>query len=83
MGDIFTSPGAVTERIFLFIAPYDDAQKVTYGGGLDSENEDIEIVEYAFAKALQDVKKGIIKDAKTIILLQHLALSGVMKTSNL
>ncbi len=83
VGDIFTSPGAVTERIFLFIAPYVDAQKVTDGGGLDSENEDIEVVEYAFAKALQDLKKGIIKDAKTIILLQHLALSGVMKTSNL
>lgn len=83
VGDIFTSPGAVTERIFLFVAPYDDAQKVTEGGGLDIENEDIEVVEYAFAKALQDVKKGVIKDAKTIILLQHLALSGVMKTSNL
>lgn len=75
---IFMSPGSSTERIHLFIAPYADHQKVSAGGGLDSEQEDIEVVEYAFAKALQDIKNGNIKDAKTVLLLQHLALSGLM-----
>lgn len=78
VADVFMSPGASTERVHLYIGPYEDAQKVSDGGGLETENEDIEVIEYAFAKALKDLKKGLIRDAKTIILLQHLALSGLM-----
>lgn len=81
VGDVFMTPGASTERIHLFVAPYDNSQKVSSGGGLETENEDIEVVEYAFAKALQALKAGKIRDAKTVILLQHLALSGLMNTS--
>ncbi len=79
VADVFMSPGASTERIHLYIAPYDESQKVGAGGGLETEDEDIEVVEYAFAKALEDLSKGMIRDAKTVILLQHLALSGIME----
>lgn len=82
VGDVFMTPGASTERIHLFIAPYHSSQKVNNGGGLATEHEDIEVVEYAFAKALQALKTGEIRDAKTVILLQHLALSGLMKRTN-
>ena len=76
----FMTPGASTEIVHLYLGSYTDAQKIGDGGGLDGENEDIEVVEYAFAKALLLLQSGEIQDAKTIILLQHLALSKIMET---
>lgn len=78
---VFMTPGASTERIHLYFAPYSEDLKVSQGGGLDAEHEDIEVVDYAFAKALSLIKTGEIQDAKTVILLQQLALSGKMSTS--
>ena len=82
VGDVFMTPGASTERIHLFVAPYEASQKVSEGGGLATEHEDITVVEYAFAKALKALKNGEIRDAKTVILLQNLALSGIMERSS-
>ena len=70
----FMSPGAVTEKLYLFIAEYEPDMKVGDGGGLEGEGEDIERLELPFATALQMVRTGEIVDAKTIMLLQHLAL---------
>ncbi|WP_379952836.1 NUDIX domain-containing protein [Dokdonia sp. R78006] len=81
-GDFFMTPGASTERIHMFLASYEEGQKVSDGGGLATEHEDITVVEYAFAKALKALKNGEIRDAKTVILLQNLALSGIMERSN-
>ncbi len=44
------------------------------GGGVSSEGEDIEVVEMPFATALAMIGTGEIVDAKTIMLLQALAL---------
>ena len=74
----YMTPGAGTEIVHLFLARYTEDMRVSDGGGLETENEDIEVMEYAFAKALSLLKAGQIQDAKTIILLQHLALSGKM-----
>lgn len=76
--EVYMTPGGSTEIIHLYYGEYTDAYRVSDGGGLESENEDIKVVEYAFAKALSLLKTGEIKDAKTIILLQHLQLSGRM-----
>jgi GDP-mannose pyrophosphatase NudK len=81
-GDFFMTPGASTERIHMFLALYEEEQKVSNGGGLATEHEDITVIEYAFAKALKALKNGEIRDAKTVILLQNLALSGIMERSN-
>ncbi|AWH73584.1 GDP-mannose pyrophosphatase [Dokdonia sp. Dokd-P16] len=81
-GDFFMTPGSSTERIHMFLASYEEEQKVSNGGGLTTEHEDITVIEYAFAKALKALKNGEIRDAKTVILLQHLALSGIMERSN-
>jgi nudix-type nucleoside diphosphatase (YffH/AdpP family) len=70
----FTSPGAVTERLHLYVAPYEPAMRVGAGGGLPGEGEDIEVLELPFAEAMAMVASGAICDAKTILLLQHLAL---------
>ncbi len=46
------------------------------GGGLAAEGEDIEVLEWPLARALQAIRDGEIMDAKTIMLLQHLALNA-------
>ena len=70
------SPGAVTERLTLFIGVVAGAADAA-GGGLEGEGEDIEVVRLPFATALGMVGSGEIADAKTIILLQYAALNRV------
>jgi nudix-type nucleoside diphosphatase (YffH/AdpP family) len=70
----FMSPGAVTERVHLFVAEYDRGDRIGAGGGLHAEGEDIEVFELPFDEALAMIERGEIVDAKTIILLQHAAL---------
>ena len=45
--------------------------KVSDGGGLDSEHEDIEVLEYSFLEAGEMIANGEIRDAKTIMLIQY------------
>lgn len=72
--EIFSTPGAVSEKIHYFIAEYTPEMKVSEGGGLAAETEDIEVLEFSIKQAYQMVLNGEIKDAKTIILIQHLLL---------
>ena len=74
----YMSPGAVTEIIYFYIAAYDEKDKVSSGGGLAEEQEDITVLEVDFNKALSMISTGEIKDAKTIMLLQHLKIHGLM-----
>jgi hypothetical protein len=60
--------------ISCFVGTYDAAARVSPGGGLIHEGEDIEIVELNLDEALAMISDGRIIDAKTIMLLQHLAL---------
>ena len=72
--DCFSSPGAVSEKIDLFIGEYSLADRVNAGGGLASEHEDIEVIEMPLKEAYNLIASGGIVDAKTIILLQHAML---------
>jgi nudix-type nucleoside diphosphatase (YffH/AdpP family) len=76
--EAYTSAGGLTEKIFLFIAEYKKGQKVGQGGGLEEEQEDVEVVEISFDEATQMLNKGDIKDAKTIILLQYAQLKQLL-----
>lgn len=69
--EAFMTPGAVTEKLYYFIAEYTDDMKVNAGGGLDEEQEDIEVLEMPFSEAVKILNNGEIKDAKTILLLQY------------
>jgi len=53
--------------------------KVGNGGGLEEEAENIEVLEYKFTDALEMIKNGKIKDAKTIMLLQYLKIEGILR----
>jgi nudix-type nucleoside diphosphatase (YffH/AdpP family) len=70
----FMSPGALTERVSLFIGAYSPADKLDDGGGVHAEGEDIEVIEMPLAEAFGMIASGHIVDAKTIILLQHAML---------
>lgn len=72
--EIYMSPGAMTEKLYLFTAPYSSEMKLSQGGGLEEEHEDIEVLELPFSKALTLMKNGEIEDAKTVLLLQYAQL---------
>ena len=73
--EAYMSPGAVTEVIHFYVAEYTDEDRVGHGGGLDEEQEDIEVLEIPFEEALEMMSDGRIKDAKTIMLLQYALLN--------
>lgn len=70
--ELYSTPGAVTEKLYYFIGEYHESMKVGSGGGLESENEDIEVLELSFDRAIQMIYSGEIEDAKTVILLLYL-----------
>lgn len=76
--ETYMSPGAVTEILYLFVAEYDQSMKVSEGGGLASEQENIEVLEYTFDEAYAMIESGEITDAKTILLLQHAKIKGLV-----
>ncbi|EJD6080452.1 NUDIX domain-containing protein [Providencia alcalifaciens] len=77
--EAFMSPGSVTEKLYFYIAEYNDNNRSNAGGGLAEEGEDIEVLEWPFPKALEAIKTGEIVDGKTIMLIQHLALNSILK----
>ncbi|MEZ5871547.1 MAG: NUDIX domain-containing protein [Nitratireductor sp.] len=76
--DLFMSPGSVTERLHLFVAPYEPSDRTTAGGGNPAEGEDIEVLEIPFSEALAMCGDGRIRDAKTVILIYHMRVRGMM-----
>jgi GDP-mannose pyrophosphatase NudK len=72
------SPGSVTEILYFFIAEYSKDMKVTEGGGVESEEENIEVLEIKFEEVMKMMETGEIKDAKTIMLVQHLRLRNIL-----
>ncbi|MES2063771.1 MAG: GDP-mannose pyrophosphatase NudK [Bacteroidota bacterium] len=76
--EAYMSPGSVTEILYFFTAGYTKDMKVSDGGGLEEETEHIEVLELPFTKALEMVKAGEIKDAKTIMLLQYAQINGLL-----
>lgn len=74
--ELFMSPGGVTELIHFFIAEYNETQRANGGGGVD--DEDIEVLELPYNRALEMMANGEIRDGKAVILLQYLQTSGLM-----
>jgi GDP-mannose pyrophosphatase NudK len=72
------SPGSVTERLHLFVGEYTAADRVSAGGGHASEGEDIEVIEVTLDQALAMIERREIVDAKTIMLVYHARLKGLI-----
>ncbi len=71
---LYSSPGACSERIHLFLAEYGETSRSGAGGGLAEEGEAIEVLELPLDEAWAMARGGTIRDAKTVLLLQHLLL---------
>jgi GDP-mannose pyrophosphatase NudK len=76
---VFLSPGLLKEQVHLYVATYKDEDKTEIGGGLEAENEEIEVIETLFVDALKMIKNEEILDARTILLLQYLQLNELVK----
>lgn len=76
--ETFMSPGAVTEILHLYVGEYDASMKVNEGGGLEHEQEEIEVIEMPFEEAYNRIATGEIKDAKTILLLQYAKINNLV-----
>ena len=76
--EAYMSPGSVTERLFFFVGEYEPRDQISSGGGDQREGEDIEVLELPFTEALAMMASGAIRDAKTIMLLQHAQLHGLL-----
>lgn len=77
--EAYMSPGSVTEILYFFVAEYSKAMKVNDGGGAEDEQENIDVLEIDFKKALAMIKTGEIKDGKTIMLLQYAQINGLLE----
>lgn len=76
--EAYLSPGAGTEVVTFFIAEYSAAMRVSAGGGLAAEHEEIEVLELSYAEAMRMVRSGEIRDARTILLLLWVRTEGVL-----
>lgn len=72
--EAYMSPGSVTEILHFFVAEYSKDMKITEGGGIEAEQEHIEVLEMTLDAAMQKIQTGKIKDGKTIMLLQYASL---------
>ena len=79
VAEVYTSPGAVTEKLYLYMAEYNPVMKLEKGGGVAAESEDIEVLEWTYEEVLHALEKGAVHDAKTLILLQHAVLFGPLR----
>jgi GDP-mannose pyrophosphatase NudK len=71
---LYTSPGTCAEILHFFLAEYSPEARTGGGGGLREEGEEIALLELPLARAWEMVRVGEIRDAKTVLLLQHLLL---------
>jgi nudix-type nucleoside diphosphatase (YffH/AdpP family) len=76
--ETYMSPGAVTEILYLFVGEYDESMKVSDGGGVAHEEENIDVLEMSYDEAYAMIESGEITDAKTIILLQHAKIKNLV-----
>lgn len=76
--EAYMSPGSVTEILYFFAAEYSKEMRVSDGGGIEEENENIEVMELPFEKAINMMNNGEIRDGKTIMLIQYALLNRLL-----
>lgn len=77
--EAYMSPGSVTEILYFFVAEYSREMKISDGGGIADESENIEVMEIPFETAIRMISTSEIRDAKTIMLLQFAQINQLLK----
>lgn len=76
--EAYMSPGSVTEKLYFYLAEYHPRDQTGKGGGIKSEGEDIDVLEVTLDEALRGIETGQIVDGKTIMLIYHVAVKGIL-----
>lgn len=74
VGRAWSMPGISTEWIGLYLGAYTLADRVAAGGGLEEENEEIEVLELPLAELARLQDDGRLNDMKTLALVSALRL---------
>jgi GDP-mannose pyrophosphatase NudK len=78
IAETYTSPASIIEYTYFFLGKYSPDMKISEGGGKKEEGEDISILELSYNAAKDKLDSGQIRDSKTLILLQHAILKGII-----
>ena len=76
----FPTPGYSSELFHLYYAQVSNADKINGGGGLESENEFIEVVEMDKEKFFAQILSGELKDGKTYLAALFVMLHNKIKS---
>jgi len=68
IGAVYSSPGTISEKIFILYAEVSEQSKFSKGGGVESENEIIEVLHVDRIQLISNLTE--IEDAKTLIAVQ-------------
>jgi nudix-type nucleoside diphosphatase (YffH/AdpP family) len=71
---VWTMPGISTERMTLYLAAYRHTDRITEGGGVATEHENITVVEIELGKLAELMDAGELVDMKTLVLAQALKM---------
>jgi nudix-type nucleoside diphosphatase (YffH/AdpP family) len=72
------SPAVLIERVHLFIAKFSLENRISVGGGVLEEGEDIEVHEVPFSTAFDMIARKQIIDGRTILLLYYAKLNCLL-----
>lgn len=71
---LWATPATSTEQVDYFLASYEDSDRVSQGGGLEEEQEEVRVREVPLTELWKRAEEGELRDAKTFLLLQALRL---------
>jgi 8-oxo-dGTP pyrophosphatase MutT (NUDIX family) len=72
VAETWATPATSTERVTSFLAAYGRSDRISDGGGLDSEAEHVRVREIPLAELRRRMETGALSDAKTLLLVQAL-----------
>ncbi len=72
VGAPYSSPGALTERVWLYLGEIDTGVPRTAGGGVEGEHEEIEVLDVPLAALARLADEGGLIDMKTMLLVEAL-----------
>jgi ADP-ribose pyrophosphatase len=70
IAEFFSSPGGSSEKVFLYFCEVSSEHKISQGGGLESESEDIKKIFLTVPQSYAKLRNFEFLDAKIIIALQ-------------
>jgi len=68
----WAAPGVSSEAISLYLAAYTASDRVEAGGGVEGENEQIEVLELPLRDLARMADAGEVRDLKTLAMIQTL-----------